>query len=65
MVGEMIDGKFQFDTDSLIFGNARPIRMSYVLNRSGSTGGRYESMKCIDLFNSKELNALAGQYIKK
>ncbi|AFK64167.1 hypothetical protein TKWG_22710 [Advenella kashmirensis WT001] len=33
--------------------------------RSGSTGGSYESMKCIDLFNSKELDVLAGQYIKK
>ncbi|HLU03361.1 MAG TPA: T6SS amidase immunity protein Tai4 family protein [Advenella sp.] len=33
--------------------------------RSGSTGGSYESMKCIDLFNSQELDALAGQYIKK
>ena len=33
--------------------------------RSGSTGGSYESMKCIDLFNSKALDALAGQYIKK
>ncbi len=33
--------------------------------RSGSTGGSYESMKCIDLFNSKELDALASQYIKK
>ncbi len=33
--------------------------------RSGSTGGSYETMKCIDLFNSKELDALAAQYIKK
>jgi hypothetical protein len=33
--------------------------------RSGSTGGSYESMKCIDLLNSKELDALASQYIKK
>ena len=33
--------------------------------RSGSTGGSYESMKCIDLFNSSELDALAGKYIKK
>ncbi|WP_193090316.1 T6SS amidase immunity protein Tai4 family protein [Advenella sp. FME57] len=33
--------------------------------RSGSTGGSYESMKCIDLFNSRELDALAAQYIKK
>jgi hypothetical protein len=32
--------------------------------RSGFTGGSYESMKCIDLFNSQELDALAGQYIK-
>lgn len=33
--------------------------------RSGSTGGSYESMKCIDLFNSPQLDALASQYIKK
>lgn len=33
--------------------------------RSGSTGGSYETMKCIDLFNSKELDALSAQYLKK
>ena len=33
--------------------------------RSGSTGGSYETMKCIDLFNSHELDALVARYIKK
>ena len=64
MLREMIGGKVKFNIDSLIFGNACPSCMSYVLNRSGATGGSYESMKCIDLFNSKQLDALAGQYIK-
>ncbi|MGO1767925.1 hypothetical protein CAP48_18830 [Advenella sp. S44] len=35
MVGELIGGKVKFNTESLIFRNACPIRMSYVLNRSG------------------------------
>ncbi len=33
--------------------------------RGGSAGGSYETMKCIDLFNSRALDALSANYVKK
>ncbi|HMW73224.1 MAG TPA: T6SS effector amidase Tae4 family protein, partial [Cellvibrionaceae bacterium] len=44
-VGDKIGGKVKFNIDNGIFTNACPIRMSYVLNYSGTSipkpGGKY------------------------
>lgn len=50
-VGKKIGGKVQANVDSGVFQNACPIRMSYVLNHSGTVvpgGGRYASVSGAD-----------------